>query len=74
MVVRQKTLRPVQFETIETTRESVRARLERRGSCVKEYVFPSRLCTGRETRQGRGIFSLERAGSGAPGFQRPLSG
>jgi integrase len=42
IVVQQKTNRPVQFELMDTARKTLRARLERRGGTLSDYVFPSR--------------------------------
>jgi len=41
-VVQQKTGRPVQFELLEPTRNSILAWLERRGGSLDDFVFPSR--------------------------------
>jgi len=43
IIVQQKTSRPVQFELLESTRDSMLAWLERRGGTVDEFVFPSRI-------------------------------
>lgn len=43
MVIQQKTGRPVQFEITADTRASLLAWLERRGGCVDDYAFPSRV-------------------------------
>lgn len=43
IVIQQKTGWPVQFELLEPTRGSILAWLERRGSALDEFVFPSRL-------------------------------
>lgn len=46
IVVQQKTGKPVQFELLEPARASLLAWLERRGSSVDDYVFPSRMEPG----------------------------
>jgi integrase len=43
MVIQQKTRRPVQFEILEPARTSLLAWLERRGSGLEEFAFPSRI-------------------------------
>lgn len=43
MVIQQKTGRPVQFEITTDTRASLLAWLERRGGCVDDFAFPSRV-------------------------------
>lgn len=42
-VIQQKTGRPVQFELLEPARSSLLAWLERRGGCVDDFAFPSRV-------------------------------
>lgn len=42
-IVQQKTKKPVQFELIEQTRESLIAWLTHRGGGLQEFVFPSRV-------------------------------
>jgi hypothetical protein len=42
LIVQQKTKRPVQFELMDTARETMRAWLERRGGTLNDFVFPSR--------------------------------
>ncbi|WP_375404310.1 tyrosine-type recombinase/integrase [uncultured Sphingomonas sp.] len=42
IVVQQKIKRPVQFESTEEARKTMRAWLERRGGTLNDYVFPSR--------------------------------
>jgi len=43
IVIQQKTGRPVQFELLETARNSILAWLERRGGALDDFVFPSRI-------------------------------
>ena len=43
IVIQQKNGRPVQFELLEPSRVSLQAWLERRGSTLDEFVFPSRI-------------------------------
>jgi integrase len=43
MVIQQKTGRPVQFEITADTRASLLTWLERRGGCIDDYAFPSRV-------------------------------
>lgn len=42
-ITQRKTGRPVQFEIASDARASLLAWLERRGGCVEDYVFPSRI-------------------------------
>ena len=52
-IVQKKTERPVRFELTEQTRDSLLAWLIRRGGSPDDYVFPSRVRTGKHlsTRQ-----------------------
>ena len=52
-VIQKKTGRPVQFEPTEQTRGSLLAWLVHRGGSLDDYVFPSRVGTGKHlsTRQ-----------------------
>lgn len=43
IVMRQKTGRPVQFETLEPARTTILAWLERRGGAIDDFAFPSRI-------------------------------
>jgi len=43
IVIQQKTGRPVQFELLETARNSILAWFERRGGALDDFVFPSRI-------------------------------
>ncbi len=43
IVVQQKTGRPVQFELLESARNSMLAWLEHRGGTIDDFVFPSRI-------------------------------
>ena len=43
IAVQRKTGRPVQFELLEPARGSILAWLERRGSTLDDYAFPSRI-------------------------------
>ncbi|CAA7627288.1 tyrosine-type recombinase/integrase [Magnetospirillum sp. SS-4] len=43
IVIQQKTGRPVQFELLETARNSIFAWLECRGGTLDDFVFPSRI-------------------------------
>ena len=43
MVVQQKTGRPVQFELLDSVRNSFRDYLERRGGALEAFIFPSRI-------------------------------
>lgn len=43
IVVQQKICRPVQFELLESARNSILAWLERRGGTLDDFVFPSRI-------------------------------
>jgi site-specific recombinase XerC len=43
IVVQQKTGRPVQFELLESARNSILSWLERRGGTLDDFVFPSRI-------------------------------
>lgn len=45
IVIQQKTGRPVQFELLESARNSMSSWLERRGGAFDDFVFPSR-CDG----------------------------
>lgn len=53
LIVQQKTKRPVQFELMDTARETMRAWLERRGGTLNDFIFPSRndYMTHMSTRQ-----------------------
>lgn len=42
-VIQQKTGRPVQFEIMTETRNSLTAWLARRGGTIRDFVFPSRV-------------------------------
>jgi integrase len=42
-VIQQKTGRPVQFELLEPSRQSLQNWLNRRGGALDEFVFPSRI-------------------------------
>ena len=42
IVIQQKTGQPVQFEVLESARNSILAWLERRGGTIDDFVFPSR--------------------------------
>jgi integrase len=52
-IIQQKTEQPVQFELTEQTHDSLLAWLSRRGGALEDYVFPSRVSTGKHlsTRQ-----------------------
>ncbi len=50
IVIRKKTGRPVQFELLESTSNSMLAWLERRGGTVDDIVFPSRVDHNRHIR------------------------
>jgi integrase len=43
IVIQQKTGRPVQFELLESARNSILAWLERRGGTIDDFVFSSRI-------------------------------
>jgi integrase len=43
IVIQQKTDRPVQFELLNTARDSILAWLELRGGALDDFVFPSRI-------------------------------
>jgi site-specific recombinase XerC len=42
-IIQRKTGRPVQFETMTEARRSLEAWLARRGGCILDFVFPSRV-------------------------------
>ena len=46
MILQQKTSRPVQFEITEQSRQSIRSWLNRRGSRLDDWLFPSRQVSG----------------------------